>query len=64
MITGDKARCAGYYQRIAGFSESEMAEQATFPFKLFYEMQKDGNYRLTSIETESVVGSAKMVRRD
>ncbi len=64
IITGDKARCSGYYQRLAGFSESEMAEQTTFPFMLFYEMQKDGNYRLMSIETESVVGSAKMVRRD
>lgn len=64
VISGDKARCDGYYQRLAGFSENEMAEQTTFPFKLFYEMQTDGNYRLTSIETESVVGSAKMVRRD
>ena len=64
VITDDKARCSGYYQRLAGFSENEMAEQTTFPFMLFYEMQKDGNYRLMSIETESVVGSAKMVRRD
>ena len=64
VISGDKARCSGYYERIAGFSISEMADQTTFPFALFYEMQTDGNYRLTSIETESVVGSAKMVRKD
>lgn len=63
-ITGDKARCAGAYQRLAGFSVSEMAEQSSFPFMLYYEMQKDGNYRLMSIETQSVVGSAKMVRRN
>lgn len=63
-VTGDTARCRGYYQRLAGFSANEMAEQTTFPFMLFYEMQKDGNYRLISIETDSVVGSAKMVRRD
>ncbi len=63
-ISGEKARCRGFYQRLAGFSVSEMAEKTTFPFMLFYEMQKDGNYRLMSIETDSVVGSAKMVRRD
>lgn len=64
VITGDKARCGGFYQRIAGFSVSEMKEQTSFPFTLYYEIQQDGDYRLTSIETDSVVGSAKMVRED
>ena len=64
VITGDTARCGGFYQRIGGFSAREMEEQSTFPFMLFYEKQGDGNYRLMSIETQSVVGSAKMVRRD
>lgn len=63
-ISGEKARCGGFYERISGFSVKEMSEQRTFPFLLFYEMQNDGNYRLKSIETQSVVGSAKMVRRD
>jgi hypothetical protein len=63
-ISGEKARCAGFYQRIAGFTAGEMADQTVFPFTLYYEMQQDGNYRLVSVETQSVVGSAKLVRRD
>lgn len=63
-IRGRTARCGGFYQRIAGFTKGEMSDQTVFPFTLFYEMQGNGNYRLMSVETESIVGSAKMVRRD
>jgi hypothetical protein len=62
-FSGLKGTCNGTYTRVAGFSPEDMKERVNFPFKLLYELQDDGNYRLKSLSTTTTFGKASLVRR-
>ncbi len=62
-FSNNKGTCKGTYTRVAGFSPEDMKERVNFPFKLLYELQDDGNYRLKSLSTTTTFGKASLVRR-
>ena len=55
--------CAGEYRRIAGYPEKEMRERTRFPFTLTYSPVEGGRMRVTSLDLETTLGRASMVRR-
>lgn len=61
--TGEAIRCKGEYRRIAGFSESEMAEKVSFPFELVYAPLPDGRMRVTEVSMDTLYGHASLRRR-
>lgn len=60
---GNSVQCTGEYRRVAGYSESELAERTRFPFTLVYDPAGDGLMQVGRIEIESMYGPARMVRR-
>lgn len=60
---GDRILCNGEYRRLAGFSDSDMAEKSRFPFNLYYSKTADGRFRVERVVTETLYGTAVMTRR-
>lgn len=55
--------CAGEYRRLAGFSEREMAEKVSFPFRLIYDPIGDGRLRVREIVMDTLYGKGRLKRR-
>ena len=60
---GDEVACDGAFRRLAGYSESEMAENDDFPFTLTYAPNGDGTLQVVRIETATSYGPARLLRR-
>lgn len=60
---GREVTCAGLYQRIAGFSEGEMAEKTDFPFRITYAPGADGLMQAREVRMETLYGPAVLTRR-
>ncbi|MCC6007542.1 MAG: DUF3108 domain-containing protein, partial [Rhodobacteraceae bacterium] len=54
--------CTGEYVRVAGFSETEMADRVRFPFTLTYVENGAGTWRLEEIRAMSTFGPARLRR--
>ena len=55
--------CQGNYQRIAGYSEEEMAERRVFPFTLTLARNGGGAYEVRTVELQSLFGRTRLIRR-
>ena len=60
---GDVITCAGEYRRVAGFSESDMAEKTRFPFTLIYQKAANGMMRVEEISLDTLYGKGVLKRR-
>jgi len=60
---GQDIGCAGEYRRVAGFSDSEMADRTVFPFSLTYSPTPDGTFRVTRVVLQTLYGKAVLNRR-
>ena len=63
QANGREVTCAGLYQRIAGFSEREMAEKTDFPFRITYAPGADGLMQAREVRLETLYGPAVLTRR-
>lgn len=63
VTEGKSVVCSGEYRRLQGFSEREMAEKTSFPFKLIYHPAEEGRMQVTEIILETLYGNATMKRR-
>lgn len=61
--SAEGATCAGEYRRVAGFSDSDMAEKTRFPFTLALEQAGDGKLQVTEITMDTLYGKGRMKRR-
>lgn len=61
--SGDTITCAGEYRRVAGFSESDMAEKTRFPFTLTYKKAENGMMRVDEISLDTLYGKGLLKRR-
>ncbi|MCL7463653.1 DUF3108 domain-containing protein [Phaeovulum sp. NW3] len=55
--------CAGEYRRLAGFSDKEMAEKVSFPFRLTYVPTGDGQLRVDEVSMDTLYGKGRLKRR-
>jgi len=55
--------CAGEYRRLAGFSDSDMAEKTRFPFTLRLVPGDEGLLQVAEVTMESIYGNARLKRR-
>lgn len=60
---GEGLACAGELRRIAGYSDSEMAEARSFPFRVVYAPDADGLLQVLQVEARTNYGMARLVRR-
>lgn len=61
--TPDGTTCAGEYRRVAGFSDSDMAEKTRFPFTLVLEPAGQGKVQVAEITMDTLYGKGRMKRR-
>ncbi len=59
---GNQITCTGEYRRVAGYSEREMNERRTFPFRMTYRVS-DGVAQVTEVSMDSSYGRAVLRRR-
>ncbi|MFC7703971.1 DUF3108 domain-containing protein [Plastorhodobacter daqingensis] len=57
-----RVTCTGEYRRVAGYSEREMSERQTFPFRITYSLSDD-IARVQEVTMDSVYGRAVLRRR-
>ncbi len=62
-VEGGRVTCAGEYRRLEGFSEEDMAEKASFPFRLIYEPARDGVLRVGEVRMDTIYGKGALKRR-
>lgn len=62
-VDGQTIACDAEYLRVAGFSADDMAERTSFPFRLTYEQNGNGQWHVTHVTMETAYGSGRMVRR-
>ncbi|MCE2748952.1 MAG: DUF3108 domain-containing protein [Rhodobacter sp.] len=55
--------CPGEYRRLAGFSATDMAEKARFPFTLRLGLAQSGLMQVKDVTMESIYGNARLKRR-
>ncbi len=55
--------CSGQYSRVAGFTPDEMNERRHFPFTAHYS-RTDSGWLLTEVQTASLLGPIRIVRRN
>lgn len=63
VAEGKNVTCTGIYQRIAGFSDREMAEKTDFPFQITYAPGPDGLMQARQVRMETLYGPALLTRR-
>jgi len=62
-VAGGGVACAGEYRRLAGFTDTEMADKVAFPFRLIYVPVGEGMMRVNLIETDTTFGQGLLRRR-
>ncbi|KFI30995.1 hypothetical protein CG51_06160 [Haematobacter missouriensis] len=60
---GDAILCTGRYERLAGFSDREMAEKTVFNFTMTYVPAGQGVMQVTQISMDTLYGAAVLTRR-
>ncbi|QYK41320.1 MAG: DUF3108 domain-containing protein [Paracoccaceae bacterium] len=60
---GEGLVCRGEYRRVAGYSDSEMAERSRFPFTVIYVPAPGGMMRVDEVRVQTLYGNAVMKRR-
>lgn len=60
---GDGVICHGEFRRVAGYSDDEMAEATSFPFRVVYAPAENGLLQVIRVEAESLHGRGRLVRR-
>lgn len=60
---GKTVHCTGHYIRVGGFSKKEVREGTKFPFKVSYEPNGDGRYKLSRMDVKTLRGRAVLIRR-
>ena len=60
---GNKVHCTGHYIRVGGFSKKEVREGTRFPFKVSYEPDGKGRYKLSRMDVKTLRGRALLIRR-
>lgn len=60
---GDGLTCAGQYRRVAGYSDKDMADGATFDFTLRLKPADGGTMRVDSVALDTVYGKARLKRQ-
>lgn len=60
---GNKVHCTGHYIRVGGFSKKEIREGTRFPFKVSYEPDGKGRYKLSRMDVKTLRGRALLIRR-
>ena len=61
--TADGTTCTGEYRRVAGFSDSDMAEKTRFAFMLALEPAGEGKLQVAEITMDTIYGKGRMKRR-
>ena len=56
-------RCAGEYQRLAGFTAKEMADKVRFPFDMTYAPLTPDRLRVVEVSLDTIFGKARLLRR-
>ncbi|MGX9357111.1 DUF3108 domain-containing protein [Roseobacteraceae bacterium S113] len=59
---GDTMSCAGFYERLGGFTRRELRAGTRFPFTLIYERAGQG-WKLARMDIQSTRGRAQIIRR-
>ena len=60
---GDGLTCAGEYRRVAGYSDKDMADGATFAFTLHLKPADGGMMQVDSVALDTVYGKARLKRQ-
>ena len=60
---GDAILCTGRYERVAGFSDREMAEKTVFNFTMTYTPAGQGVMQVSQISMDTLYGAAVLTRR-
>ncbi len=61
--SADKITCSATYERIAGYSNSELEDGTRFPFTMTYEPNGNGEWHVTRVDMSTIYGTGYMVRR-
>jgi len=61
--SGDEITCDAEYRRVAGYSDADMAEGVTFPFRLTFEPAGAGLWHVTRVDMDTIYGRGRMIRR-
>ncbi len=59
----DGLDCVGVFRRVAGYSDTDMAEQRDFPFRLSLASMGNGKLRVVALEVDGRFGTTRLRRQ-
>lgn len=62
-VQDGRVTCAGEYRRLEGFSDKDMAEKTSFPFRLIYQPAQNGILRVGEVQMDTLYGKGVLKRR-